>query len=67
MLHVHDDNLSDVSSRSTPVRFLVDRGSDADAVRIMIKSTKDRFMMVIRGEFWFGDNSFWGLKERRLE
>ena len=29
------------------MRFLVERQSDADAVRIVIRSSKDRFMMVI--------------------
>ena len=67
MLHVHDEDLSDVFSKSTAVRFLIERESDADAVRIIIRSSKDRFMMVIEGESGFGHNSFWGLKERRAE
>ena len=66
-LHVHGDDLSDVFSSSIAVRFSVDRESDADAVRIIIRSSKDGLMMVIRGESWFGHNSFWGLKERRAE
>ena len=53
-LHMHSDDLSDVFLKSTAVRFLVDRESDADAVRIKIRSSKDRFMMATRGEFCFG-------------
>ena len=52
-LHMHDDDLSDAFSKSTTVRFLVDRESDAEAVRTIIRSSKDRFMMVIRDEFCF--------------
>ena len=50
---MHDEDLSDVFSRSTAVGFLVERQGDADAVRIITRSSKDRFMTVIRGDFCF--------------
>lgn len=51
---MHGDDLPDIFSRSTRVRFLIERQSDADAVRSIIRSSKDRFMIVMRGEFCFG-------------
>ena len=54
MLHVDDDELLDVFSIFTLVMFLIEKQSDADAVRKMIRSSKDRFIMVMRGEFCFG-------------
>ena len=54
MLHLHGDELSDIFSTFARVRFLIERQNDADAVRSIIRNSKDRFMIVMRGEFCFG-------------
>ena len=52
-LHMHGDDLLDMFLVLTWVMFLIERQRDADAVRSMVRSSEDRFMMVMRGEFCF--------------
>lgn len=51
---MHGDEMLDIFSILGRVMLLTERESDADAFRSIIRSSKDRFMMVMRGEFFFG-------------
>lgn len=53
-LHRHGDEVLDVSSILSLVMFLIERLSDADDVRSRIRSSKDRFIVVMRSGFCFG-------------
>lgn len=53
-LHMHGDELLDIFSILIRVMLLTERQSDVDAVRSISRSSKNRFMMVMRGEFCFG-------------
>ena len=51
---VHGDELLEAFLIFAWVRFLIERQSDKDAFRNKIRSSKKRFMMVIRGGFCIG-------------
>ena len=51
---MHGDEMPDIFSTLTWVMFLIERQSDVDAVRSIVRSSKERFMMAMRGEFCFG-------------
>ena len=50
---MHGDEMLDVFSLLGWVMLLIERDSDADAVRSMVRMSKDRFVMMMRGEFCF--------------
>lgn len=53
-LHVHGDEMLDLSLIYAPARLWIERQSDVDAVRSMIRSGKNCFMVVMRAESCFG-------------
>ena len=55
---MHSDDLLDSFSIFARVRFLIERQRDKDAVRSMIRSSKNRFTMVVRGGVCLGENGF---------
>ena len=53
-LHMHDDETLDLFLVLGWVMLLIERESDADAVRSIVRRSKDRFVMVMRGGICFG-------------
>ena len=66
-LHRHGDDLKEIFLTSIRVRFLIEKQGDKDAVRNMIRSNKKSLMVVMKGGFCYGGNSFEDLKQGGAE